>query len=66
MSATRLPQDHDPLADEHAYGPLSEDEFFSALDCLLRGVAPAGPQGNPWDSLRKLSPGALAASVACG
>jgi hypothetical protein len=63
---TRLPHVHGALANHFAAEPMSEHDFGVALTLMERGVYLADLPVDVWKSLRQISPGALAASVAGG
>jgi len=57
---------HDALADHDAGEPLGGEDFRAAMELMEKGVYLGDLPLDIWQSLRRYSPGALAAMVSCG
>jgi hypothetical protein len=63
---TRLPHDHGALAAHPADEPMDDHDFEVAMTLMERGVYLGDLPADIWKSLRRMSPGALAATLAAG
>ena len=66
MSETRLPHSHGALSQHFKTEPMSEEDVCMVVALMRRGVYVADLPVDTWKVLRRMSPGALAASVAAG
>jgi len=66
VTPTRLPQSHGAPANHFAGELVDEEDFRGALELIEKGVYLGDLPLDIWKSLRRLSPGALAAMLAGG
>ena len=66
MTHSRSALSHDLLPDHSAGETLGREEFVAAMELMEKGVYLGDLPLDIWQSLRRYSPGALAAMVSAG